>query len=103
LLEKIRSYPAVKQVFDRLEARYPRVQATLDRYRGEGKPDLLINRGHAGKDLDGKSKALGVFNPNINITTDVAKLNAAGAKQDESSVLPATGKFVTDSALVKRR
>ncbi len=88
----------MKQLFSRLEARYGNVRATLDRYRGEGKPDLLITRGNAGVDIDGRTKALGVFKPNFNWTTDAAKIDAAGRKQDESSILPATGKFVAAGA-----
>ncbi len=74
------------------------MKATLDRYRGEGKPNLLLDRGNAGVDADGHTRATGVFKPNFNFTTDVAKLNAAGARQDDSSVLPATGKFIMAGA-----
>jgi RHS repeat-associated protein len=84
-------------LFRRLESRHPQIRTTLNRYRGVGTPDLHIQRGSAGKDLDGKTNALGVFNARITPIYDWRRIESTGAKQDESSLLPATGKFLSGS------
>jgi hypothetical protein len=86
-------------LFKRLEARYARVHETLNRYRGAGTPDLLIQRGNAGLDIDGKTRATGVFNAKITPKYDVDRIVSTGAPQDDRSLLPATGKFISGSKL----
>jgi len=86
-------------LFSRLEARYARVHQTLNRYRGAGTPDLLIQRGSAGVDIDGKTRATGVFNAKIEPNYDTAKIVSTGAPQDDRSLLPATGKFISGSKI----
>ncbi|HEV7767313.1 MAG TPA: RHS repeat-associated core domain-containing protein [Thermoanaerobaculia bacterium] len=87
--------------FKRLEARHAQVRATLGRYRGAGTPDLHIQRGSAGLDIDGKTKAKGEFKGKYDPRYDVDKIVSSGAKQDDSALLPATGKFLSGSVLLR--
>jgi RHS repeat-associated protein len=64
----------LQTLFSQLSARSAMVRPTLDLYTGAGKPDLLITQGDAGKDLDGKTPAAGVFH----ISSDNLSVDYAG-------------------------
>jgi RHS repeat-associated protein len=84
----------------RLQSRHPQVRATLERYRGPGTPDLHIERGKAGLDRDGSTRAQGVLNTKFDPRYDLDRIQNSGARQDESSILPATGRFLRGSVLL---
>ena len=88
----------LQRLYTRLGATFPAVQATLNRYTGEGKPDLFINRGDAGRDPSG-GKAYGTFRadqPDVNYkaTYDWANM------KDNSPVLNDSGKFLLGATLL---
>jgi hypothetical protein len=71
----------------------------LDRYTGEGRPDLHISRGDAGLDIGG-AKALGVFRadqPDVSFraTYDWANMS------DDSPVWNDSGRFLLGATLIK--
>jgi RHS repeat-associated protein len=87
----------LQRLFTRLATTSPMVRTTLNRYTGEGKPDLFITRGDVPSDKGG-GRAYGNFKadqPEVNFkaTYDMSNLK-------DFAVWPDTGKFLTGVTLL---
>ncbi|MEO8189317.1 MAG: RHS repeat-associated core domain-containing protein [Acidobacteriota bacterium] len=84
----------LQTLFTRLSAKYPAVRGALGRYTGEGKPDLVIRKGDAGRDPLTGEKALGLTKgTNVVESYDWSKITST------KDSLPDSGKFINGATL----
>jgi RHS repeat-associated protein len=89
----------LRALFTYLSARLPQVRATLARYTGAGKPDLLIQRGDAGHDPLTGEKNRGSFVPLITPSYQRPDTSYTVSDPSGKDLWPATGKNLTGAEL----